>query len=118
LLEGSAIVASHRDSTHLVQDAYSLRCSPQVNGATREVLGFVRGVLEVEANAVSDNPIVFPDDDEVLSGGNFHGQPVAVALDALRRRRSAGEHRRTPAYRLLDPTMNHGLPAFSSREAG
>src|SRR6185503_2147363 len=80
LLEGSAIVASHRDSTHLVQDAYSLRCSPQVNGATREVLRFVRGVLEVEANAVSDNPIVLPDDDEVLSGGNFHGQPVAGAL--------------------------------------
>jgi len=119
LLEGSAIVASHRDSTHLVQDAYSLRCSPQVNGATREVLRFVRGVLEVEANAVSDNPIVLPDDDEVLSGGNFHGQPVAVALDALAAAivplASIAERR---LYRLLDPTRNNGLPPFLVAESG
>ncbi len=119
LLEGSAIVASHRDSTHLVQDAYSLRCSPQVNGATREVLRFVRGVLEVEANAVSDNPIVLPDDDEVLSGGNFHGQPVAVALDALAAAlvplASIAERR---LYRLLDPTRNNGLPAFLVADSG
>jgi histidine ammonia-lyase len=119
LLEGSPIVASHRDSTHLVQDAYSLRCSPQVNGAAREVLRFVRGVLEVEANAVSDNPIVFPDDDEVLSGGNFHGQPVAVALDALATAvvplASIAERR---LYRLLDPTRNNGLPAFLVAESG
>ena len=119
LLEGSAIVASHRDSTHLVQDAYSLRCAPQVHGATREVLRFVRGVLEVEANAVSDNPIVFPDDDEVLSGGNFHGQPVAVALDALATAlvplASIAERR---LYRLLDPTRNNGLPAFLVADCG
>jgi histidine ammonia-lyase len=119
LLEGSAIVASHRDSTHLVQDAYSLRCSPQVNGATREVLRFVRGVLEVEANAVSDNPIVVPDADEVLSGGNFHGQPVAIALDALAAAlvplASIAERR---LYRLLDPTRNNGLPAFLVAESG
>ena len=119
LLEGSAIVASHRDSTHLVQDAYSLRCSPQVNGATREVLRFVRGVLEVEANAVSDNPIVFPEDDEVLSGGNFHGQPVAVALDALAAATvplaSISERR---LYRLLDPARNNGLPAFLVPDSG
>ena len=119
LLEGSPIVASHRDSTHLVQDAYSLRCTPQVNGATREILRFVRGVLEVEANAVSDNPIVFPDDDEVLSGGNFHGQPVAVALDALATAvvplASIAERR---LYRLLDPTRNNGLPAFLVAESG
>jgi len=119
LLEGSPIVASHRDSTHLVQDAYSLRCSPQVNGAAREVLRFVRGVLEVEANAVSDNPIVLPDDDEVLSGGNFHGQPVAVALDALASAvvplASIAERR---LYRLLDPTRNNGLPAFLVAQSG
>jgi histidine ammonia-lyase len=119
LLEGSPIVASHRDSTHLVQDAYSLRCSPQVNGAAREVLRFVRGVLEVEANAVSDNPIVLPDDDEVLSGGNFHGQPVAVALDALASAvvplASVAERR---LYRLLDPTRNNGLPAFLVAQSG
>ncbi len=119
LLEGSAIVASHRESTHLVQDAYSLRCTPQVNGATREVLRFVRAVLEVETNAVSDNPIVFPEDDEVLSGGNFHGQPVAVALDALAAAvvplASIAERR---LYRLLDPTRNNGLPAFLVAESG
>ena len=102
-----------------MQDAYSLRCSPQVNGATREVLRFVRGVLEVEANAVSDNPIVFPEDDEVLSGGNFHGQPVAVALDALATAlvplASIAERR---LYRLLDPTRNNGLPAFLVADSG
>jgi histidine ammonia-lyase len=119
LLDGSPIVASHRESEHLVQDAYSLRCSPQVNGATREVLRFVRGVLEVESNAISDNPIVLPDDDEVLSGGNFHGQPVAVALDALAAAlvplASIAERR---LYRLLDPARNNGLPAFLVEESG
>jgi histidine ammonia-lyase len=83
------------------------------------VLRFVRGVLEVEANAVSDNPIVFPDDDEVLSGGNFHGQPVAVALDALAAAivplASIAERR---LYRLLDPTRNNGLPPFLVAESG
>jgi len=83
------------------------------------VLRFVRGVLEVEANAVSDNPIVFPDDDEVLSGGNFHGQPVAVALDALATAlvplASIAERR---LYRLLDPTRNNGLPAFLVADSG
>ena len=102
-----------------MQDAYSLRCSPQVHGATREVLRFARGVLETEANAVSDNPIVLPDDDEVLSGGNFHGQPVAVALDALAAAivplASIAERR---LYRLLDPARNNGLPAFLVAESG
>jgi histidine ammonia-lyase len=119
LLAGSAIVASHRESPHLVQDAYSLRCAPQVNGATRGALAFARSVLEVEANAVSDNPIVLPEGDEVLSGGNFHGQPVAVALDALALAivplASIAERR---LYRLLDPVRNNGLPAFLVRESG
>ena len=119
LLAGSAIVESHRESPHLVQDAYSLRCAPHVNGATREVLRFVRGVLEVESNAVSDNPIVLPEDAEVLSGGNFHGQPVAVALDALATAvvplASIAERR---LYRLLDPARNNGLPAFLVGESG
>jgi histidine ammonia-lyase len=79
----------------------------------------VRVVLEVESNAVSDNPIVFADDDEVLSGGNFHGQPVAVALDALAAAlvpvASIAERR---LYRLLDPARNNGLPAFLVEESG
>jgi histidine ammonia-lyase len=119
LLDGSAIVASHRESSHLVQDAYSLRCAPQVHGATREALRFATSVLEVEANAVSDNPIVLVDAAEVRSGGNFHGQPVAVALDALATAvvplASISERR---LYRLLDPARNNGLPAFLVDDSG
>ena len=119
LLEGSAIVASHRDSAHLVQDAYSLRCAPQVHGATREALAFARRILETEVGSVSDNPIVLSDDDEVISGGNFHGQPVAVALDALAlatvSTASISERR---LYRLLDPARSNGLPPYLVAESG
>ncbi len=119
LLSGSEITASHRESEHLVQDAYSLRCAPQVHGATREVLAFVRRVLEVEAGSVSDNPIVLPESGEILSGGNFHGQPIAVALDALAAATvplaSISERR---LYRLLDPGTNNGLPAFLVEGSG
>jgi histidine ammonia-lyase len=119
LLSGSEITASHRESEHLVQDAYSLRCAPQVHGATRDVLAFASGVLEVEAASVSDNPIVLPDAGEIVSGGNFHGQPVAVALDSLALSvvplASICERR---LFRLLDPRTNNGLPAFLVRESG
>ena len=118
LLEGSEIVASHRQSRHLVQDAYSLRCAPQVHGAFRDVLAYAEGVMTVEMGSVSDNPIV-TDDGEVLSGGNFHGQPVAVALDALAGATvglaSISERR---LYRLLDPATNNGLPAFLVERSG
>ena len=119
LLEGSPILASHRDSEHLVQDAYSLRCAPQVHGATRDALGFVRGVLEIELNAVSDNPIVISADGDIVSGGNFHGQPVAVAMDLLALATvgmaSISERR---LYRLLDPALSNGLPPFLVPESG
>ena len=119
LLAGSPILSSHRDSPHLVQDAYSLRCAPQVHGATRGVLTYVAGVLQTEANAVSDNPIVLADDDEVRSGGNFHGQPVAVALDALALATvglaSISERR---LYRLLDAKQSNGLPPFLIEGSG
>jgi histidine ammonia-lyase len=119
LLAGSEIAASHRDSDHLVQDAYSLRCAPQVHGATREVLRFVEGVLQVEVGSVSDNPIVLAGSGEILSGGNFHGQPVAVALDALAAAAvplaSISERR---LFRLLSADRNNGLPAFLVRESG
>jgi histidine ammonia-lyase len=118
LLAGSAIVASHRESQHLVQDAYSLRCAPQVHGAFRDVLAFAEGVLTIEMGSVSDNPIVM-EDGEVVSGGNFHGQPVAVALDALAGSTvglaSISERR---LYRLLDPSANNGLPAFLVERPG
>ena len=119
LLDGSPILASHRESAHLVQDAYSLRCAPQVHGATRDALGFARGVLEIELNAVSDNPIVLPDDGDIVSGGNFHGQPVAIAMDALATATvgtaSISERR---LYRLLDPALSNGLPPFLVPESG
>ena len=119
LLEGSPILASHRHSTHLVQDAYSLRCAPQVHGATRDALAYARAVLEIELNAVSDNPIVLADDNAIVSGGNFHGQPVAVALDALAVATvglaSISERR---LYRLLDPALSNGLPPFLVPESG
>jgi histidine ammonia-lyase len=119
LMAGSEIVDSHRESEHLVQDAYSLRCAPQVHGATRDVVAFVRGVLEIEVNSVSDNPAVFSDTGEVVSGGNFHGQPVAVALDALAASvvglASMSERR---LFRLLDPKLSNDLPAFLVQESG
>jgi histidine ammonia-lyase len=113
LLAGSQIRESHRDSPHLVQDAYSLRCTPQVHGASRDTSAHVADVLGVEVNAVSDNPIVLPDDDDVRSGGNFHGMPVAVAMDALALSlvsvASISDRR---LYRLLDPKRSNGLPPF------
>jgi histidine ammonia-lyase len=119
LLEGSPILASHRDSTHLVQDAYSLRCAPQVHGATRDSATHVRGVLGIEVNAVSDNPIVLPEDDEVRSGGNFHGMPVAVTMDALALATvglaSISDRR---LYRLLDEKKSNGLPPFLVHGSG
>ena len=119
LLADSPIRESHRDSPHLVQDAYSLRCAPQVHGATRDVLAFVEGVLSIECNSVSDNPIVLPDDGEVRSGGNFHGAPVAIALDSLAASlvtlASISERR---LYRLLDVKQSNGLPAFLVHGSG
>lgn len=122
LLAGSPIRESHRDSPHLVQDAYSLRCAPQVHGATRDTLAHARTVLGIEAGSVSDNPIVLPradGDGEVRSGGNFHGMPVAVAMDALAAAlvplASISERR---LYRLLDATLSNGLPPFLVHGSG
>ena len=103
-----------------MQDAYSLRCAPQVHGATRDALAYASGVLAIEVNSVSDNPIVLPDGGEVhRSGGNFHGQPVAVALDtvatALVSLASISERR---LYRLLDEHQSNGLPPFLVHGAG
>jgi histidine ammonia-lyase len=119
LLAGSPILASHRDSTHLVQDAYSLRCAPQVHGATRDALTYASGVLAIEIDSVSDNPIVLPGDGEIRSGGNFHGQPVAVALDTLATAMvslaSISERR---LYRVLDAKQSNGLPPFLVHGSG
>jgi histidine ammonia-lyase len=96
-----------------LQDAYTLRCIPQVLGAVRATLAHVRGVVEIELNAVTDNPLFFPEDDAVLHGGNFHGQPVALAVDhlkvALAEVALFSERR---LARLLDPAASGGLPPF------
>jgi histidine ammonia-lyase len=119
LLEGSEIVASHRESQHLVQDAYSLRCIPQVHGAYRDGIAYVRSVLEAELASVVDNPSVLADDGEVLSSGNFHGESLGLALDHLCVC-AAGfatiSERRTA--RLVDPHMSNGLPAFLTPDPG
>ena len=118
LLRDSQIRESHRHGDPRVQDAYSLRCMPQVHGAARQALAFIRQVLEIEVNAVTDNPLVFPDGDRVISGGNFHGQPVAQVLDllaiAVADLASISERR---LARLVDPALS-GLPAFLTREPG
>jgi histidine ammonia-lyase len=117
LLEGSEINVSHRDCGK-VQDPYSLRCQPQVMGACLDGLRHAAAVLEREANAVSDNPLVFPDTFEVLSGGNFHGEPVAFAADgiALAAAEIGALAERRIAL-LVDATLS-GLPPFLVRDGG
>jgi histidine ammonia-lyase len=118
LLADSEIRESHLHDDPRVQDAYSLRCMPQVHGAARNALAFVRQILEVEANSATDNPLIFADDELVLSGGNFHGQPVAQALDllaiAITDLGSICERR---IARLVDPALS-GLPAFLTKDPG
>jgi histidine ammonia-lyase len=118
LTEASGIIASHRDCTR-VQDAYSLRCMPQVHGASREAIGFARAVLERELTSVTDNPLVFPADEVVLTGGNFHGEPLGLALDTLviGLAQLAGITERR-IDRLVNPLTSEGLPAFLSPHGG
>jgi histidine ammonia-lyase len=117
LLEGSAIVASHADCGR-VQDPYTLRCVPQVLGAIADALDYVEGVLERELDSVTDNPLLFPEDGEACSGGNFHGQPLSLALDhlglALCELASFAERR---TYALLSPSYA-GLPRFLTPHPG
>jgi histidine ammonia-lyase len=125
LLEGSEIREAHREHDSRVQDAYCLRCMPQVHGAVRDVLNHVRSVLEIEAGSATDNPLVFPEDSEkaeeaaVISGGNFHGAPLAYAFDyaaiGLTDLTSIAERR---IDRLLTPDINEGLQAFLSPDPG
>ena len=118
LLAGSPLLASHRDSRHAVQDAYCLRCAPQVHGAVRDVLTFARQVLTTELGAVVDNPVIVPDG-EVMTTGNFHGEPLAFAADmlaiAVAELASISERR---VDRMLDPAFSRGLPPFLAPAAG
>jgi histidine ammonia-lyase len=121
LLVGSGIVESHRDCGK-VQDPYSLRCMPQVHGATRDSLRHARSVLETEARSATDNPLVFVDErgeGELVSGGNFHGQPVAIALDlagiAVAELANIAERR---IEQLVNPHLSSGLPPFLAPDSG
>ncbi len=131
LLRDSQWQAHHHADRHKVQDPYSLRCVPQVHGAVRDALGYLAGVLDVEMNSATDNPLVFPGlpvaatdavgtgGGLVISGGNFHGEPIALALDfaklAIAELGSISERR---TAQLLDPRLNGGLPAFLAPASG
>ena len=126
LCQGSEIIASHAGpDCHKVQDPYSLRCMPQVHGAVVDALAYVRTVLSAEVNAVTDNPLIFPHDGgdplrgEIISGGNFHGQPVSIACDlariALTTLGSMSERR---IEQLVNPALSSGLPAFLTHNSG
>ncbi|MFN8519236.1 MAG: histidine ammonia-lyase [Chloroflexota bacterium] len=131
LLRDSTLQAAHRALDHRVQDPYSVRCIPQVHGASRDAFDHLRRVLDIEINAATDNPLVFAGDEvvpadalatgggHVISGGNFHGQPVALALDfaklAIAELGSISERR---VALMLDPRLNDGLPAFLGAATG
>jgi histidine ammonia-lyase len=117
LLDESPIVESHRDCPK-IQDNYSIRCIPQVHGATRDALGYVRQVLATEVNAATDNPLVFPETGEVLAGGNFHGQPVGLALDVLAMAiAELGAIAERRVDHLVNPLLS-GLAPFLAPEPG
>jgi histidine ammonia-lyase len=117
ITQDSAIVSSHKDC-HRIQDAYTLRCSPQVHGASRDAIAHVRAVVETEMNSATSNPLIFADTGEFLLGGNFHGQPVALAADylcmAAAELANVSERR---IERLVNPTLS-GLPAFLVEDSG
>jgi histidine ammonia-lyase len=131
LLRGSTIQASHHGNAHKVQDPYSLRCVPQVHGAVRDTLDHLRRVLDIELNSATDNPLIFPGGGVVpadavatggglvISGGNFHGEPIALALDfakiAVAELGSISERR---TAQLVDARLNGGLPAFLAASSG
>jgi histidine ammonia-lyase len=120
LMQGSEIRESHRDhkADPRVQDAYALRCMPQVHGAVRDALLHVRNIIEIEINSATDNPLVFAEAGEILSGGNFHGEPVALAFDyaaiAVADLGTISERR---VERLVNPSLS-GLPAFLTPHPG
>jgi histidine ammonia-lyase len=117
LLKGSEIMKSH-DHKEKIQDAYSLRCMPQVHGAVRDTVNYCKGILETEINSVTDNPLIFPETGEYISGGNFHGEPVALIADflaiAISELGSISERR---TARIVDGSLS-GLPRFLTDKGG
>jgi histidine ammonia-lyase len=117
ITQNSEIITSHKDCSR-VQDAYTLRCSPQVQGASRDAIRYCRKVIETEMNSSTNNPLIFSDSEEFLLGGNFHGQPVALAMDflgmAVAELADISERR---IERLVNPMLS-GLPAFLVNDGG
>lgn len=119
VVEGSSFTT--RQGEKRLQDAYGIRCIPQIHGASRMAIDYVRGVIETEINSVTDNPIIFPDGDDanIISGGNFHGQPIAIAMDtlsiAMAEFANISERR---IERLVNPALSNGLPAFLVKKGG
>ena len=117
ITRGSEIITSHKDCSR-IQDAYTLRCSPQVHGASKDAITYARNVVETEMNSSTNNPLIFPESGEFLLGGNFHGQPVALAMDflcmAIAELASISERR---IERLVNPQLS-GLPAFLVSDGG
>lgn len=117
LLDGSRLAFAHNPEK--VQDAYSIRCVPQIHGASRDAIRYVWDIVSREINAVTDNPLIFPEEDKVISGGNFHGQPVALAMDflgiALSEYANVSERR---LERMVNPALSNGLPAFLTKYGG
>jgi len=117
IIQDSEIITSHEDC-YRIQDAYTLRCSPQVHGATKDAITYARRVIEIEMNASTNNPLIFADQKDFLLGGNFHGQPVGLALDflgiAVAELANISERR---IERLVNPNLS-GLPAFLVKDGG
>jgi histidine ammonia-lyase len=117
IIQNSEIITSHKDCSR-IQDAYTLRCSPQVHGATKDAINYCRRVIETEMNSSTNNPLIFADSQDFLLGGNFHGQPVALAMDflsmAISELASISERR---IERLVNPKLS-GLPAFLVSDGG
>lgn len=119
LLEGSEIRESHLDGDERVQDPYCIRCQPQVMGACMDLLEHVRRTLACEANAVTDNPLVIGDDGDIVSGGNFHAEPVAFAADQMALAiAEIGAIAQRRVAMMVDPSLNFGLPPFLTPDAG
>ncbi len=119
LMEGSEIRESHRDGDSRVQDPYCIRCQPQVSGAALDLLDFAGRTLETEANAVSDNPLVLVDSGRIVSGGNFHAEPVAFAADQIALAiAEIGTIAQRRVALMVDPTLSHDLPPFLTPKPG
>ncbi|MGB7287479.1 MAG: histidine ammonia-lyase [Salaquimonas sp.] len=119
LMEGSEIRESHRDGDTRVQDPYCIRCQPQVTGAALDLLDFAGRTLEIEANAVSDNPLVLIESGQIVSGGNFHAEPVAFAADQIALAvAEIGSIAQRRVALMVDPTLSHDLPPFLTPEPG